>query len=88
MTEPTKNPESDKQPDLPPPFEYLMNRGTSRMPGIIFPYEAASEHWDVDFGNPKEVYEGSDLPLWILAGWAVFIIWAVIYLIVGLRAGF
>ena len=55
---------------------------------FIFPYEPQSDHWDVNFGNSNEVYEGSDLPIWILAGWAIFIIWAVIYLIAGTRTAF
>lgn len=52
--------------------------------GTMFPHETPSEHWDVNFGDGKQVYQGADLPLWILAGWAAFIIWAVIYLISGL----
>lgn len=53
-----------------------------------FPYEAPSEHWNVDFANSHEVYEGAELPVWILAGWAVFIIWAIIYLTAGARTTF
>lgn len=53
-----------------------------------FPYEAQSDHWDVDFSNSKEVYQGAALPVWILAGWAVFIIWAIIYLTAGARTAF
>ncbi len=53
-----------------------------------FPYAAQSEHWNADFANSKEVYEGSALPLWILAGWAVFIIWAIAYLTIGVRTTF
>ena len=49
-----------------------------------FPHVRPYEHWDADFSNPKEVYEGSSLPIWILAGWAAFIIWAVAYLVFGL----
>ncbi len=54
--------------------------------GILFPHELPGEHWDADFGDSKKVYQGADLPLWILAGWAVFIIWAVAYLVSGLAA--
>ena len=53
-----------------------------------FPYEAQSEHWNVDFSNSKEVYQGSALPVWILAGWAIFIIWAIIYIMAGARTAF
>lgn len=52
--------------------------------GIVFPHETPTEHWDVNFGDSKQVYQGADLPVWILAGWAAFIIWAVVYLISGL----
>jgi hypothetical protein len=52
--------------------------------GTMFPHESPSEHWDVNFGDSKQVYQGADLPIWILAGWAAFIIWAVVYLISGL----
>jgi len=52
--------------------------------GTIFPHETPSEHWEVNFGDGKQVYQGADLPIWILAGWAAFILWAVIYLISGL----
>ncbi|MCK6628554.1 MAG: hypothetical protein L6R45_25675 [Anaerolineae bacterium] len=52
--------------------------------GTMFPHETPTEHWDVNFGDSKQVYQGADLPVWILAGWAAFIIWAVVYLISGL----
>jgi hypothetical protein len=54
----------------------------------MFPHESPTEHWDIDFGDSKQAYQGSDLPVWILAGWAVFILWALIYLIVGLPTAF
>lgn len=53
-------------------------------PGILFPHEMPSEHWETDFGDSKKVYQGADLPLWILAGWAAFIIWGIAYLVSGL----
>lgn len=53
-----------------------------------FPYEEQSEHWDVDFANSNEVYEGTALPVWILVGWAAFIIWAIVYLTAGIRTSF
>lgn len=56
--------------------------------GALFPHEIPSEHWDADFGDSKQVYQGSDLPMWILAGWAAFILWAVIYLVSGLPTAF
>lgn len=49
-----------------------------------FPHEIPTEHWEADFADPKQVYEGTALPIWLLAGWAVFIIWAVVYLVSGL----
>jgi hypothetical protein len=61
-----------------PPLQVQIPQGT------MFPHETPSEHWDVNFGDGKQVYQGADLPIWILAGWAAFIIWAVIYLISGL----
>jgi hypothetical protein len=56
--------------------------------GDLFPHEPPTEHWNVDFGDSKQVYEGADLPVWLLAGWAAFIIWAVVYLISGLPTAF
>ena len=52
--------------------------------GAAFPHEIPSEHWNVDFGDGKQVYQGAELPIWILAGWAIFIIWAIVYMISGL----
>ena len=57
-------------------------------PGALFPHETPSEHWDVDFSDSKQVYQGSELPLWILAGWAIFLIWAIVYLVSGLPTAF
>jgi hypothetical protein len=54
----------------------------------LFPHEAPAEHWEADFGDSKQVYEGSDLPIWILAGWAMFILWTVVYLLFGLPTAF
>ena len=56
--------------------------------GALFPHEIPTPHWDVDFSNNKQTYEGSDLPIWILAGWAIFIIWGIIYLVAGLPTAF
>jgi hypothetical protein len=50
----------------------------------LFPYEEPSEHWDIDFGDSKQTYQGAELPIWLLAGWAIFILWAIIYLMSGL----
>lgn len=52
--------------------------------GAWFPHEVPTNHWKADFGDPKTVYQGAELPVWILAGWAVFIIWALVYLWFGL----
>jgi hypothetical protein len=54
----------------------------------LFPHDLPSEHWDVDFGDSKKMYEGTALPIWILAGWAAFILWALIYLFSGLPTAF
>lgn len=54
----------------------------------MFPHDAPSEHWDADFSDPKQAYQGTDLPIWLLAGWAAFIIWAVVYLVSGLPGAF
>jgi len=56
--------------------------------GALFPHEIPTPHWDVDFSNNKQTYEGSALPIWILAGWAVFILWAIVYLVIGLPTAF
>ena len=50
----------------------------------LFPHDIPTEHWDIDFGDSKQTYQGADLPIWILVGWATFIIWAIIYLFSGL----
>lgn len=52
--------------------------------GALFPHEIPSEHWDADYGDSKQAYQGTTLPLWLLAGWAAFIIWALVYLYYGL----
>lgn len=62
--------------------------GTPAASGPAFPHDKPSEHWQIDFGDSKQTYEGADLPIWILAGWAAFILWAVIYLISGLPSAF
>lgn len=61
---------------------------STKGPEPTFPYEAQSEHWEVDFSNSHEVYQGTALPVWILAGWAVFIIWAIVYFMAGVRTAF
>ena len=52
--------------------------------GGLFPHEVPSEHWQADFSDSRQVYQGSRLPVWLLAGWATFIIWALVYLYFGL----
>ncbi len=83
---PTPKPKVDKKSEpayTPTTLEQVMPE--IRVPkGAVFPHEIPSEHWDVDFGDGKQVYQGAELPIWILAGWAAFIIWAVVYLISGL----
>ena len=62
--------------------------GSEALEGSMFPYEEASDHWDIDFADTNQSYEGSALPLWLLAGWAAFILWAVLYLVMGLPQAF
>jgi hypothetical protein len=87
-------PQPEEQPQAPPGQAEPQPQPSAavQMPqvssNLLFPHEPPAEHWDVDFGNSKEVYEGTELPVWILAGWAVFILWAVIYLISGLPTAF
>lgn len=52
--------------------------------GGLFPHEVPTEHWQADFSDSRQVYQGSRLPIWLLAGWATFIIWALVYLYFGL----
>ncbi len=88
---PAPKPKVEKKPA--PPVVVQTEAGTPEnmgpQPQLIyggpFPYEAPSEHWAVDFSDSEKVYQGSDLPIWILAGWAVFILWAVVYLFAGLE---
>lgn len=68
----------------PEETEQLSEYKPELIDGAMFPHEVPTEHWNADFGNPKQVYQTSDLPIWILAGWAAFIIWAVVYLYAGL----
>ena len=75
-------------PEARQPEEITTVQATELIKGAIFPHEVPSEHWDVDFGDSKQVYEGADLPIWLLAGWAIFILWAVIYLVSGLPGAF
>ncbi len=69
-------------------MESDQNERVDRISESLFPYEKATEHWDIDFNDTNKSYEGSELPLWILAGWAMFILWAVVYLIAGLPSAF
>jgi hypothetical protein len=99
---PEKKPEAEKpQPaTIPAPAQQAQAAAPAEIPQqpawpmfpspstSLFPHETPTEHWDADFGDSKQVYQGSDLPVWILAGWAVFIIWAVIYLLAGLPTAF
>ena len=76
-------PPEEAQPEPPKEPEPVKSPMTA-----LFPHEEPSEHWDADYANPKQVYEGAELPIWILAGWAIFILWAVIYLVSGLPGTF
>ncbi|ETW94809.1 MAG: hypothetical protein ETSY1_33300 [Candidatus Entotheonella factor] len=80
------SPEGDAQPGAehagaqPPNDEYK----PELIQGGLFPHEIPTEHWKADFGDSRQVYQGSRLPVWLLAGWATFIIWALVYLYFGL----
>lgn len=52
--------------------------------GGLFPHEVPSEHWKANSSDSRQMYQGSRLPVWLLAGWATFIIWALVYLYFGL----
>jgi hypothetical protein len=91
---PAPKPKKEK-PATPAPAVTPVESANGDQPGIapqtqlvrggLFPYEVPSEHWTVDFSDGEKVYQGADLPIWILAGWAIFIIWAVVYLFSGLE---
>lgn len=56
----------------------------NEIPGTYFPYVDNKQHWDIDYNDTKYSYEGSALPAWVLAGFAVYVLWSIIYLIVAL----
>jgi hypothetical protein len=82
--------DEQKQPVAPEPesTETVAVADTKVRKGAMFPHEVPSEHWDIDYGDSKQTYQGADLPIWILAGWATFILWAVVYLVSGLPGSF
>jgi len=87
--QPAQPPEAAPPPAQPEAGPEAAPEEKSKVPfGALFPHERPSEHWTADFADNKQVYEGSDLPIWILAGWAIFIIWAVVYLVSGLPGAF
>jgi hypothetical protein len=86
--QPPPQPEPAEQPSAAPQPVVMQQTTLSIPAGTLFPHEAPSEHWDVDYGDSQQVYQGTDLPVWILAGWAAFILWAVIYLFSGLPTAF
>ncbi len=79
----TTPPEVEAQPDAgaPPPVDEY---NPELIQGGMFPHEVPTEHWKADFADSRQVYQGSQLPVWLLAGWATFIIWALVYLYFGL----
>jgi len=84
MNEPTQpEPIEQNESQTGEPFQPVKDPSTP-----LFPHEEPTEHWDIDFGDSKQTYQGADLPVWILAGWAAFILWAVIYLYSGLPTAF
>ena len=88
---PAEKPKTEDKPAPQPPETVKATTEATEIKvqsGAMFPHEIPSEHWDADFGDGKQVYEGSALPVWILAGWATFIIWAVVYLVAGLPTAF
>jgi hypothetical protein len=91
---PVSQPEPTEQPVTAPQQPTMTSQSITPAQPLqisseaLFPHESPSEHWDVDFGDSQQVYQGTDLPVWILAGWAIFIIWAVVYLLSGLPTAF
>jgi hypothetical protein len=79
--EPMSDASGVSQSDTPPAPDEYQPRFTQ---GALFPHEVPSKHWQADFSDSRQVYQGSALPIWILAGWAAFIIWALVYLYFGL----
>lgn len=80
-SEPTSGSSAASPSDTPPAPDAYQPRFTQ---GALFPHEVPSRHWEADFSDSRQVYQGSALPIWILAGWAVFIVWALVYLYFGL----
>ena len=84
-------PEADRQRRPAPeraPAEIEVVQSSQVVKGSMFPHEVPSEHWEIDYSDSKQTYQGADLPIWLLAGWATFIIWAVVYLVTGLPGAF
>ncbi|MFN8446845.1 MAG: hypothetical protein U0175_38985 [Caldilineaceae bacterium] len=54
--------------------------------GTIFPYVDNARHWDIDFNDTSQSYEGSALPPWILGGFAIFVLWSIVYMVIALSA--
>lgn len=48
--------------------------------GTIFPYVDNTQHWDIDYNDTSQSYEGSALPPWILGGFTLFVLWSIVYL--------
>ena len=85
---PLPSPTVESQPEVAPqpvtPIQSTEPTASQR----LFPHDTPTEHWNIDFGDSKQAYQGSDLPVWILAGWAIFIIWSILYLAAGLPTAF
>ena len=75
---PQEEPAGETSPPVEDPYEPELIQGG------LFPHEVPGEHWKADFTDSRQVYQGSRLPIWLLAGWATFIIWALVYLYFGL----
>jgi hypothetical protein len=80
----TPTPDAAPAPLDAPAAESTPAYGTE-LEGTYFPYIDNARHWDVDFNDTHQSYEGDALPGWLLAGWAAFIVWAIAYLILALR---
>ncbi len=56
----------------------------NELSNTYFPYVDNKQHWDIDYNDTNHSYEGSALPAWVLAGFAVYVLWSIIYLIIAL----
>jgi hypothetical protein len=71
-------------PSVPHTAAEAQQYGQEELKGTIFPYVDNTQHWDIDFNDTNQSYEGSVLPPWILVGFAIFVLWAIVYMVIAL----